>query len=626
MQMNHYLKTWRVILLCSCMGIFAVIIVVKYARLAFIKEAPGFASTPIVERGSIVDRNGKALAVSTNFYHFGVTPAAIKDIGEFARLVSPALHMKENDIVSTITNAPNSRFVYVKKKIDQNTYDELHKVCLANGYSGSVRFDRIPGRVYPENTLASQLIGYMGNDGNGLSGIEYSMQSTLSPVVTPESPGDLKGKNVYLTIDANLQFKLEKIAREAIENTQAESLMLIAAEAKTGEILSYISLPEANLNEYSASSQDARIDRPATQSYEPGSVFKIFSVATFFDAGLISENDIFNCDGIYKRRTNAGETIVITCLDHHGWISARDALKYSCNDALAQMSEKIESEQFLAKIRSLGFGSRTGVELPGETTGSVRKTSDRLWSARSKPTIAIGQEISVSALQMVQAATALANDGVPVQLTFISKITSHDGAEVFTHTPVLKDAVFKKYTANYLLQCMETVARSGTGTRANLRDVAIGVKTGTAQMADHVHGGYSKTDFLSNCIAIFPIENPEIILYIVIEKAKGENYAGRIVAPVIGEAASIIIDHLGMSRGGAASLSHPGYVNISGIQPAIIEEVMPDLRGTPKRDLLPLLSRPDIQVKINGDGWVISQNPPPGTAITENMEIEFYLE
>ena len=626
MQMNHYLRKWRVILLCTLMAIFAVVILVKYTKLAFVKSIQTFSSTPIVERGSIVDRNGKALAVSTNFYHFGVTPSAIKDVTAFAQLIAPVLHQNANEIVSTITDSSDSRFVYIKKKIDQNSYEELQKLCSANGFAGAVRFDRIPGRIYPENTLASQLIGYMGNDGIGLSGIEYSMQNTLSPVVTPENPGDLKGKNVYLTIDANLQFKLEKIAREAITNTQAESLMLIAAEARTGEILSYISLPEVNLNEYGRASQAERIDRPATQSYEPGSVFKIFSVASFLDAGVITENDIFNCDGIYKRTTNSGETIVITCLDHHGWISARDALKYSCNDALAQMSEKIESEAFLAKIRSLGFGSRTGVELPGETTGSVRSTSDRLWSARSKPTIAIGQEISVSALQMVQAATALANEGVPVQLTFISRITNHDGSEVFAHAPVLKDPVFKKSTANYLLSCMETVARSGTGTRANLSDVSIGVKTGTAQMADHVHGGYSKTDFLSNCIAIFPIEKPEIILYIVIEKAKGENYAGRIVAPVIGEAASIIIDHLGMSRGGAASLAHPGYISIMDAQQISVAGEVPDFTGKSKRELLSLLTRPDIQVKINGDGWVVSQNPPPGTPVTENMEIELFLE
>ncbi|MBQ7158049.1 MAG: transpeptidase family protein [Treponema sp.] len=624
--MNQYLKKWRVIFLCACMIAFAIVILVKYTKLALVKNIQTFTATPVVERGSIVDRNGKALAVSTNFYHFGVTPSAIKDIQTFSQLVSPVLQQETGDIIRIITDASNSRFVYIKKKIDQNSFEELQKICAANGFAGAVRFDRIPGRVYPENTLASQLIGYMGNDGIGLSGIEYSMQTTLSPVITPENPGDLKGKNVYLTIDANLQFKLEKIAHEAIQNTQAESLMLIAAEAKTGEIISYISLPEVNLNEYGKSSQAARIDRPATQSYEPGSVFKIFSVASFLDAGVISESEIFNCDGIYKRTTNSGETIVITCLDHHGWLTAREALKYSCNDALAQMSEKIESEPFLAKIRTLGFGSRTGVELPGETTGSVRKTSDRLWSARSKPTIAIGQEISVSALQMVQAATALANDGVPVQLTFISKITNHDGSEVFIHTPVLKDPVFKKKTANYLLSCMETVARSGTGTRANLGDVSIGVKTGTAQMADHVHGGYSKTDFLSNCIAIFPIEKPEIILYIVIEKAKGENYAGRIVAPVIAEAASAIIDHMGMSRGGAASLAHPGYISISDAQQMTVAETVPDFTGKSKRELLSLLTRPDIQVRINGDGWVISQNPPPGTPVTENMEIELYLE
>ena len=626
MQMNSYLKKWRVIFLGICMMIFAGIIVFKYAKLAFIKEAQKLPAPPVVERGSIVDRNGKALAVSTNFYHFGVTPSAIKNTAEFISLVAPILHEDEKNVAQILTNAADSRFVYIKKKIDQNTYEEVYKVCAENGFVAAVRFDRIPGRVYPENTLASQLIGYMGNDGNGLSGIEYSMQDTLSPVITPDAPMQLKGKNIYLTIDANLQFKLEKIARDAIERTQAESLMLIAAEAKTGEILSYISLPEANLNDYSHASQMELVDRPATQSYEPGSVFKVFSVASFLDAGVISENDIFNCDGIYERRTNSGERIVITCLEHHGWLSARDALKFSCNDALAQMSEKIESEPFLAKIRSLGFGSRTGVELPGETTGSVRKTSDRLWSARSKPTIAIGQEISVSALQMVQAATALANDGVPVQLTFISKITNHDGSEVYRHSPELKDPVFKKHTANYLLSCMETVARSGTGTRANLGDVSIGVKTGTAQMADHINGGYSKTDFLSNCIAIFLIEKPEIILYIVIEKAKGENYAGRIVAPVIGEAASVIIDHLGMSRGGAASLAHSGFVSISGTNPLMLSDTIPDFTGLPKRELLPLLNRSDIQVRINGDGWVQSQNPPAGTPITENMEIELYLE
>lgn len=625
--MNQFFKTKRVIFVGICTVLFALLIFIKYTKLAFVKEAQRMATAPTVQRGSIVDRNGKALAVSTNFYHFGVTPGAIKDIPAFANIVAPLLGEEASTVASTIANAANAHFVYIKKKIDQNTYEEVYNACRNNGFVAAARFDRIPGRVYPEGSLASQLIGYMGDSGTGLAGIEYAMQDTLSPKLAADVlPADVQGNNVYLTIDANLQFKLEKIAREAMANTQAESMMLVAAEAKTGEILSYISLPAANLNEYTHSSSGERMDRPATESYEPGSVFKVFSVAEFLDSGAINDKDLFYCDGRYEKRTASGERIVITCLEHHGWVSAREALKYSCNDALAQMSEKIDSEPFLARIRSLGFGSRTGVELPAETTGSVRNTSDRLWSARSKPTIAIGQEITVSALQMVQAATAIANDGVPVQLTFISKITTHDGKETYSHTPVHRDAVLAKRTANYLLSCMETVAQSGTGTRAGLGDISIGVKTGTAQMADLVHGGYSKTDFLSNCIAVFPVENPEIILYIVIEKAKGENYAGRIVAPVIKDAANEIIDHLGMNRGRAASVKHSGSITITGATMLEITDVIPDFTGLPKRELLPLLNRTDMHVKINGDGWVKSQLPPAGTPVTENMEIELYLE
>ncbi len=624
MQVNGYFRKIRVIVLAVLALVFSLTIYTRYARLAFLSPAQRGEELPEIQRGSIVDRNGKALAVSTNLYHFGVTPSAIKDLDTFASAVAVYLGMGEEEVKSIIKNAPNSNFVYLKKKISQENYEHLSEICRENRFHFT-RFDRVPGRIYPENSLASALIGFMREDGKGISGIEYSMQETLSPTLNPDNPMETQGKNVYLTIDANLQFKLEKIAQAAMESTQAENLMLIAAEAKSGEILSYISFPQANLNEYGKADDAAKIDRPAAASYEPGSVFKIFSVASFIDLGGITPNDIFLCDGIYERRMNSGERIRITCLDHHGWISAREALKYSCNDALAQMSEKVESEQFLAKIRQLGFGSKPGVELPLQTEGSVRSTSDRLWSARSKPTIAIGQEIAVSALQMVQAATTFANEGYPVQLTFINRITTHDGKAVYTHIPEKKSQVFKKSTADYLLSCMETVAKSGTGSRAALGDISIGVKTGTAQMADP-KGGYSDTDFLSNCMAIFPVEDPEIILYIVIEKAKGETYAGRIVAPVIAEAADVIIDHLGMSRGGASSLAHSGLISITNNEPAKVGETVPDFTGLPKRSLMQLLERQDLKVKISGDGYVTRQTPEPGTAVTENMEIELYLE
>ena len=622
--MNGFFNKKALIGMLAVFGIFVIYVLVLYAKLAFTPVSSIVSSAPPVQRGSIVDRNGKPLAVQTNFYHVGVTPHLVRNKAQFADDVSGPLGMESSDIMRILEQNSAASFVYLKKKITQTAYAELKKITDAKGYV-YVNYDRIPGRIYPENALASQLIGYMGDDGKGLAGIEYSMQSYLQPSEKDGNAKESQEKNVYLTIDANLQYKLEEIARDTMRTTQAESMMLIAADAKNGEILSYISLPSANLNEYSYASVAETVDRPAMEAYEPGSVFKIFTVSVACDQGLIRPDDSFLCDGMYERRIKGGEAVRIKCLDHHGWLTARDALKYSCNDVLGQISDRISDDDFIAKIRALGFGQRTEIELPGETYGSVKDSDSALWSVRSKPTIAIGQEISVSALQMVQAATAIANKGIPLKLTLVKRITNKDGSVFYEHTAVPKERVLKQSTAEYVLSCMETTATSGTGSRARLNDISLGVKTGTAQMASK-SGGYSTTDFLSNCMAIFPVEDPQIILYIVVEKAKGETYAGRIVAPVIAKAADEIIDYLGMSRGDAASLEHSGKISISAARPIILGKKLPDFTGLSKRDIMNLVNSNGIQVKINGSGWVKSQNPAPGTPVTENMIIELNLE
>lgn len=629
--MNDFFSKKRIYVILSLLITFALTIYIRYAVLAFKPHENKIAQRSSVERGSIVDRNGKPLAVQTNFYHFGITPSIIENIEQFAEqfaeLIYETLEMEKDEIVENIKKNKDANYLRIKKKISHDQYLELERIISKSKIPRNIyKFDKIPGRIYPEKNLASQVIGYMGLDGIGLSGIEYSQDSILHPKNQFSKTGKTYGDNIYLTIDANLQFKLEKIAQDALKSTQAESLMLIAAQANTGEILSYISLPSTNLNEYPSADSHSKIDRPSVSAYEPGSVFKIFSTAAFLDSNSINANDSFLCDGKYIRTTNLGERIKITCLDHHGWTNIRTALKYSCNDALAQMSEKIDTEEFLDYIKKLGFGEKTGIELPSETRGSVKNTSDKYWSARSKATMSIGQEMSVSALQMVQAASILANYGLKTKLTLISKISDKDGNIKYSHTPEYKERVLKESTAKYILSCMETTAQSGTGSKASLGDISIGVKTGTAQMADPIKGGYSTTDFISNCIAIFPVENPEIILYIVIEKAKGETYAGRIVAPVIAKAANEIIDHLGMYREGAASLEHSGIVTIKDHSPLLVEKTVPNFIGRPKRDLLPLLNSNNVSYSINGEGWVIKQNPPAGTPITEETIIELYLE
>lgn len=624
MEINEFVSKKRMLISFVLIALFILYIIIHYIILAFTPVKYSLIETNTLERGSIMDRNGKPLALQVNFYHLSANPTQIGDVERASEILAPLLDMPQSEIAEKLTTS-DRQFVYIKKKMDESEYDIVSNAIEENKLSG-LSFEQVMGRMYPENALASQLIGFMGDDGIGLAGIEYSMQHILMPQNTEKQTGITHGKNIYLTIDANLQYKLEQIARESMSKTKAASMMILAAEAKTGEILSYISLPASNLNEYPASTPAEKIDRPAMTAYEPGSVFKIFSVASFIDTKSISETDTFVCDGVYEIHTTNGEHVRITCLDHHGSETPRDALKYSCNDALAQMSEHIDSNLFISKLRAFGFGDRTGIELPGETAGSVKSVGDKLWSGRSKPTISIGQEISVSALQMIQAASAFSNGGIPIKPTVISKITDYNGTVEYQHTPVYKERVISPYTADYLRSCMFTTAESGTGSRAALGDINIGVKTGTAQMADTEHGGYSTTDFLSNCIALFPIENPQIILYIVIEKAQGETYSGRIVAPVIGQAADVIIDHLGIQRGDTSSFAHSGSITLNHQPQITLSDTVPDFTGVSKRMVLPLLERDDINFILHGDGWVVSQSPVPGTPVTENMTIELYFQ
>lgn len=620
MEITDFISKKRLGIGLAVIAVIVLYIIAHFIVLAFTPVKYTLTQGTALERGSILDRNGKPLALQVSFYHLFANPTQISDAERVSGILAPLLGMPQAEIAELLT-IPDRQFVYIKKKMDESEYDIVSRAIDEQKLTG-LSFEQVMGRMYPENALASQLVGFMGDDGTGLAGIEYSMQHILMPQTAEEQTGIIHGKNVYLTIDANLQYKLEQIARESMAQTHAESMMILAAEAKTGEILSYISLPASNLNTYPSSSAAEKADRPAMSAYEPGSVFKIFSVASFIDTNAISETDTFVCDGVYDIHTTNGEHVRITCLDHHGTETPRDALRFSCNDALAQMSEHIDSEQFIEKIRAFGFGERTGIELPGETPGSVKSVGDRLWSGRSKPTISIGQEISVSALQMIQAASAFANAGIPIKPTVISRITDYNGNTEYEHTPVYKERVISPYTADYIRSCMLSTAESGTGSRAARGDINIGVKTGTAQMADTERGGYSETDFLSNCIALFPIEDPQIILYIVIEKAQGETYSGRIVAPVIGEAADVIIDHLGIQRGGTSSFAHSGLITVNREPELTLTDTVPDFTGMSKRSVLPLLERDDIRVIMHGDGWVTAQSPAPGTPVTENMVIE----
>lgn len=607
----------------SLFGLVGLIILVRYGVLMLAPTSPGGnTGQPFVERGPILDRNGRILAIQTRLGHITLWRPDMDDEDILIRDLSPILNMSPELIRSRIDSA-NSDFVYLKKQVEQSTIREIENL-KAEGRLGGVGIEAIVGRIYPEKQLASQIIGFVGTENNnGLGGVEYAFESELSPPSAKTKGGS--GNQVFLTIDANVQHILEEIAERTRRESQAEAVMFIAMDPRTGDILGSASLPNFDPNNINASNELSRMDRPAIWAYEPGSVFKVFSISALMESGSVGASSTFLCDGHYERVTNRGERIVINCLSAHGRVTPRDIITYSCNAGAAYAADRLGATPFYELLQNYGFGARTGAGSPGETVGFLRSVDH--WSERSKPTIALGQEIAVSALQMVQAATAVANDGVLVPPRIVSRIVSPKGEIIRSYESAQGRRVLKAETARAMRSYMvDVTSEIGTGWRANIRDLSLAVKTGTAQLIDPKTNGYSSTDFVASCIALLPAESPSLILYLAIIKPKGEILGGRIAAPPIREAAETLVDYLGIPRGRNPQISHSGSISLPRVISPIVDTVVPNFGGYSKRELLPLLLRDDLHLEISGNGWVRRQSPAPGTPLGEDTVIVLELE
>jgi cell division protein FtsI (penicillin-binding protein 3) len=594
------------------------ILVLRYAMLMLNGDNPEplINAKPYTERGTIVDRNGRILAMQTKLANISVWRPEINDLEALSRTLSPILNISTDEISRRITIA-SSDFIYLKKQVDQST---IQKIEALRPPLRGVNIEPIVGRIYPESNLASQIIGFVGDEGSGLEGIEYAFESELAP------NEQRNGNQVILTIDANVQYILEKIATQTLIENKAEAVMLMALDPRTGDILGSASAPGFNPNVLQDSDEISRMNRPIIWAYEPGSVFKVFSLAALMDSGAITENSFFTCNGRYERVTNLGERIVINCLGAHGRVSAREIIRYSCNAGAAYAADRLGVDAFYEAIQKFGFGSRVGAGSPGETAGVFR--SGNRWSDRSKATIAMGQEISVSALQMLQAASAIANDGILVPPRIVSRIRSSDGTIEQPFNPGTIRRILKPETARVMRSYMIDVTSStGTGRRANVEDLSLAVKTGTAQFIDPSTGTYSSSDFIASCMALLPSEAPSLVLYIVIVNPQGESYlGGRIAAPPIRQAAEALVDYLGIPRGRNPQINHSGSITLPNEQIPVVEGKVPNFIGYSKRQLLPFLLQDDLHLEMRGDGWVKRQTPAPGTTLNSDTTIILELE
>ena len=621
----------------AILGIFSALVMARYVQLAFASDKGGETfDAESGERGAIVDRNGRALAMDVPKYNVSIWRPSTKpetfkkEIPELASIIGVPVEQ-----IEARYDDGSQNYFYVAKRLSAESIRPLKEAKKTGKFKG-VQVDEISGRLYPEGSLGSHLIGFTGEGNKGLDGIEVKYDSELSPKPRKAQDGTgrmlttsqklPRGDTVTLTIDANLQYLIEKIMSGAVRSNGAESAFALAMDVKTGEILAYVAEPRFDLNNYSMYSVETRRDLLSLYSYEPGSVFKIFSMASVLDMGAITMKTVFDCDGAYRRTLPSGEKIVIKDLGVYGKQTLAGVLAHSSNAGVGYASDRVSEVDLYDRLTSFGFGMKTGIGLSGESPGSLREPES--WSARSKPTIAIGQEVMVTPLQMVTAAAAIANGGFLLKPTTVARIETADGEKVFVHEPQVVRRVVSAETSRAILSAMETAASlEGTGWRAKVSDIRMAVKTGTAQMIDPKTRSYSDKDYIASTLGIFPADNPRIALYIAIVKPRGASYlGGQIAAPVLRDAAEAVLSCIDVDRGKSPTIVHENSVLLTAEPEAVVGAAMPDLTGFSKRSLLPLLERKDIRVAINGNGYVVSQEPSPGSAVREGEKITFTLK
>jgi cell division protein FtsI (penicillin-binding protein 3) len=621
----------RLFIFASLLGAIALALIVQLVRLTLVlpsREGGESLVLPEVQRGSILDRQGRILAVTTRMQRVSVWTPSVTSAEETASELSHILGMSPAAILDTIRR--HDGYAVIKRRITQEESVAIQKL-KSDGKLAGVRLENDFTRFYPQGRLASHLVGYVGADNVPLDGIEYTFNDELAPQPVSTETETIYGDQVFLTIDLDMQYAVDRVAHDAMEANKPDSLIILVMDARNGELLAYTALPDFDPNEFQKDSPQidpaSLVNRPVTAAYEPGSVFKIFSLSSMLDQHVIAPTDQFPGYGFYEKKLSSGETIRIRDIAAHGELTPQQIIEYSSNAGAAYASDRIDSESLYRMLTRFGFGKPTGVPLQGETAGLLRPVSQ--WSARSKPTVTIGQEIGVSAMQIMAAATAITNGGILLKPLLVKKIVSPQGTVVkeFGREPLWE--VISPDTAHSMLSWMESATQpAGTAHRAAIEGVRISAKTGTAQVADIRTGSYSASDFIASIIGMFPTEDPRLIIYVVEQNPRGQSYYGsQVAAPIFRDVAVSLIDKMGIPRTGTAIPSP--HAEAASAKPSITMEigtVMPDLRGTPKKLLLPLLLRRDLLVSINGSGFVYSQDPPAGTPIHDGMKIDLELQ
>ena len=566
-------------------------------------------------RGAIYDRNMHALAMSIKVDSAFAIPGELKDRELAAKLLSGALNIPRDVIESRLDSSEN--FVWLERKLPPEKAEAVKALNLAGVY-----FQQENKRFYPKGILASHVIGFVDVDEKGLGGIEYALERQVrgksEKIVMladahkrwfdgAEARRD-RGANVVLTLDEKIQYIAERELAAAINKTHAIAGSVVVMNPNNGELLAVANWPTFDPNAANSSTPvDARMDRAVSALYEPGSTFKLITLAAAFDQGITNPDEIFDCENgaIYV----AGHKIH----DHKrfGMLSVADILALSSDVGAIKIAERLGAPKFYDYIHSFGFGAPTGVDLPGESRGILRPLSK--WSAISIGAISMGQEVGVTPIQLIAAVSAIANGGMLYKPHIVSEVRR--GENVLPREGLLAPSeprrVIQPETAATLRRLMEGVVLNGTGSLAHLDGWTSAGKTGSAQKTDPNTGRYSPTQFIASFTGFAPINNPAVTILVSLDSPVGLHEGGMVAAPVFRRIAEQVLPYLDVSRDVPVNqlLVQASYKKPALDDTASLEDFTPS-------DLLLLPEQPEPAAAASGSGNIPANSFDPPSHLT----------
>jgi cell division protein FtsI (penicillin-binding protein 3) len=625
----------RLIQLFAGLTVWALIVVARliqvqlvrhdyYTTRAVRQQERTVSLTPV--RGSIVDARGRVLAESVSAVSIYADPQLITDRRPTAKTLAaiPGIGLSAREIEEKLQS--DNGFVWIARQLPMEAAAEVRKLKLPG-----ISFIEEHRRSYPRGMVAANVIGYAGLDGEGLAGIEHSFDNYVrghagrvtilrdaragTYLVGGEGPNrPVDGNNVVLTIDSVVQFIAEQALTKAVDKYHAASGSAIVLDPRDGSILAMASAPTFDPNHFGDFSSATWRNRAVQDLYEPGSTFKIVTASAGLEEGMVTPSQIIDCG-------NGSIEIANVSIHEHGHnayglMPFEDVIVHSSNVGTIRVGLAVGPQRFYQYIRRFGFGERTGVLLPGEAVGTVRRTEK--WSMLSNASMSIGQEISVTPLQIALAMSTVANGGMRVAPRIVERVIDATGNTIYQPQRVPPVRVISERTAAVLNEILKAVVVRGTGQPAALAEHVVAGKTGTAQKAGR--GGYSPDKVVASFCGYVPADRPRLVILVVVDEPKGAQYGGTIAAPAFKEIAEATLRYLGVppsipSR--TIELDAPLLAEFS--QPSAPTHAgVPDVRGLDARAAISRAVAAGLQVRAVGSGVVQSQIPEPGQALPSN--------